>query len=274
MREQMESLRRLGCRCVASFIPLLWKFPQLLPHTQIDLPSRVLEQKKDVLRCFDLWADEASRREFVAQIRWRMLGDFALLAPALPNQYWQADLIRLQPGAVFVDAGAFDGDTLAGFVSYTAGKFRAAYAFEPDPQNIHALKQRVCAMPDEIRGRIHVFEQAVAEKEVEMSFQGGSGASSSLGPGSDTVACIALDHAVPIAPDFIKYDIEGCELLGLLGTRRWISVARPSLAVCAYHIQDHIWRIPLLIHSLHPGYRCFLRPHGQIWETVCYAVPG
>jgi FkbM family methyltransferase len=273
MQQQIESLRRLGCGCVVSFIPLLWSFPELLPHVQIDLPSRVLERKDEVMQCFGLWADEDSQQQFLAQIRWRMWGDFTCLKPPLPNQYWQADLLRLPREAVFVDAGAFDGDTLAGFVTYTSGKFRAAYAFEPDSQNMVALRERIQGMPEEIRGRIHVFEEAIAGEQAQVSFQGGSRASSCLGEGPMSVSCVALDDAIPEPPHFIKYDIEGSELLGLRGTRRWISTAQPTLAVCAYHLQEHIWQIPLLIHSFHPGYRYYLRPHGQIWETVCYAVP-
>ena len=273
MQQQSESLRRLGCRCVVSFIPLLWSFPELLPHVQVDLPSRVLERRDEVMQCFGMWADDDSRREFLAQIRWRMWGDFACLNPPLPNQYWQADVLQLPREAVFVDAGAFDGDTLEGFVRYTNGQFRVAYAFEPDPQNMLALRGRVRGMPEEIRGRIHAFEQAVAGQQAQVSFQSGNGASSCLGPGEMSVSCVALDDAIPEPPHFIKYDIEGSELLGLRGTRQWVSTAQPALAVCAYHLQEHVWQVPLLIHSFHPGYRYYLRPHGQIWETVCYAVP-
>src|ERR1035437_2545576 len=48
MHAQVESLRALGCQTVVSFIPVLWKFPNLLPHVQIELPSRVLEQKERI----------------------------------------------------------------------------------------------------------------------------------------------------------------------------------------------------------------------------------
>mgnify|MGYP001548377531 CR=1 FL=1 len=274
MREQVETLRAAGCQSVVSFIPLLWKFPSLLPHTQIDLPSRVLEQRDEVRRCFDLWSDEESRQEFVSQLRWRILGDFEALNPPLPNPYWQNDLIRLKRDAVFVDAGAFNGDTIAQFVSFVSGQFRAAYAFEPDQHNLKALEERLSAMPKDIRSRIHIYERAVSDRDYEISFQGGVGASSSSGPGSETVRCVALDTILPEVPDFIKYDIEGFELSGLAGTRQLITEKQPALAVCAYHIQDHIWRIPLLIQSFSQKYRFYLRPHGQIWETVCYAIPA
>lgn len=273
MREQIRSLRELGCETTTSFIPLLWKHPELLPHVQVDLPSRVLEQKEDIRRAFDLWEDEQSRTEFVAQLRWRLLGDFEELGDPLRDQYWQRDLIHLCGDSVFVDAGAFDGDTLAQFVDFTGGKFRRAYLFEPDRQNRSVINDRLKALPEDIRSRVEVFGFAVAEREFDVSFDGGAGASSAPGSGTDVVHCVTLDHALPEPPDLIKYDIEGFELLGLSGTRRIIAEHSPYLTVCAYHTQSHLWEIPLLIHSMNPNYGFYLRPHGQIWETVCYAVP-
>jgi FkbM family methyltransferase len=274
MREQVQSLVALGCQSVISFIPLLWKHRQLLPHVQIDLPSRVLEQRADVLRCFDLWSDDASRREYIAQLRWRLHADFNALNPPVPGQYWQPDLIRLGSDAVFADAGAFDGDTLEQFLHFTGGAFRSAYLFEPDTGNLQDLDKRLQDLPLELRARIHVCAAAVGENDCDISFQRGSGISSSAGAGADSVRCFALDNALPETPDYIKYDIEGFELLGLHGSARIISEYRPALAVCAYHLQDHLWKIPLLIQSLNPNYRFYLRPHGQIWETVCYAIPA
>jgi FkbM family methyltransferase len=273
MKEQIRFLHELGCKNVVSFIPVLWKYSHLLPHVQIDLPSLVLEQKDQVFEAFSLWADEASRGEFVAQLRWRLLGDFEGLNEPKPNQYWQRDIIRLKPDAAFADAGAFDGDTFAQFVEVCGGRFRAAYLFEPDGRNLRALEKRLGAMPTEIRSRVRVFASAVADTEFDVSFQGGSGPSSAPGSGSEVVHCVSLDNSLPEAPDLIKYDIEGFELLGLKGSRRIIRDSMPTLAVCAYHLQDHVWRIPLLIASINSEYKFHLRTHGQIWETICYAVP-
>ena len=274
MKDQIQSLRRLGCRTVVSFLPLLWKYPDLLPHVQIDLPSRVLEHKDKIRRAFDLWADEDSRGEFIAQLKWRLHGDFDALPPPVADEYWQKDLIRLSDEAVYVDAGACDGDTLEQFVLFVHGDFRRAYAFEPDAGNFAALRKRVEQMPAATAQRVQVMPFAVAEGNYNVSFSGGAGASSAAGSGSEMVRCVKLDDAIRERVDLIKYDIEGFELLGLQGSRRLIQDFRPSLAVCAYHLQSHLWEIPLLIALLQRGYRFYLRPHGQIWETVCYAVPS
>jgi FkbM family methyltransferase len=273
MHEQIGALRNLGCETVVPFIPLLWKYQHLLPHVQIDLPSRVLEQNDRVLEGFNLCSDQSSRDEFVAQLRWRLRGEFEGLMKPLSDQYFQPDLVELNNEAVFADAGAFDGDTLARFVSYTRGQFRAAYLFEPDSENRRSIQGRLNSMPEEIRGRVRIFAAAVAEGEYEVPFQGGLGASSSPGVGPELVSCVTMDQALPESPTLIKYDIEGFELLGLAGSRRIITENSPALAVCAYHVQNHLWEIPLLVHSFNKNYRFFLRSHGQIWETVWYAIP-
>jgi FkbM family methyltransferase len=271
MLSQMRCLREQGCEHIVPFPLLLWKYPQLLPHVQIDLPSRVLEQRDDVGRCFDLWVDESSRKEYLAQLRWRLYSDFESLPPALPTQYWQRDLIRLGNDSVFADVGAFDGDTIAQFVSYTHGQFKSAYAFEPDPNNFQVLQQRLSQMAEPVRRRIRAYPWAVGDENGSVMFEPGGGVSSRVG-GSQSVQCAKLDNALPEMPDFIKYDVEGFEIQAIRGSQQLIRQRGPAIAACVYHIQDHLWKIPLLIHSLNQAYRFYLRPHGQIWETVCYAV--
>ena len=90
------------------------------------------------------------------------------------------------------------------------------------------------------------------------------------------VNCVALDTALSGAqPTYIKMDIEGAELDALNGARGIIKQYAPVLAICTYHLQDHLWKIPLLIESMNPGYNFFLHPHlVEGWDLVCYAIPN
>jgi hypothetical protein len=73
----------------------------------------------------------------------------------------------------------------------------------------------------------------------------------------------------------IKMDIEGAELGALSGAAQLIARARPVLCVVAYHHCEHLWQIPILMHSLLPEYRLYLRRYAEdCWETVYYAVPA
>ena len=54
-----------------------------------------------------------------------------------------------------------------------------------------------------------------------------------------------------------------------------VSRCRPALAVSAYHEQDHLWRVPLMLKQICEGYEFFLRPHGaEGWDLACYALPS
>jgi hypothetical protein len=44
--------------------------------------------------------------------------------------------------------------------------------------------------------------------------------------------------------------------------------------VCVYHLQNHLWKIPLMLREWRDDYAFFLRPHNEEgWDLVCYAVP-
>ena len=93
--------------------------------------------------------------------------------------------------------------------------------------------------------------------------------------GTIAVSAETLDSLVDGGrPTFIKLDIEGFEVDALQGARKTIQREAPVLAVCVYHRQDHLWRIPLLLSSLRGDYAFFLRPHNEEgWDLLCYAVP-
>jgi len=97
-----------------------------------------------------------------------------------------------------------------------------------------------------------------------------------LGPdGEVEVDVDCLDNALgDELPTLIKMDTEGCELEALTGSRNKIATSRPVLAITIYHRQDHLWRVPLLIDSIAPGYKYFIRNHAEAcWDVSCYAVP-
>lgn len=276
MAQREQQLRELGCRCVLSFGLLFWKYPDVfLPHYAVDLPHRVHEQAEAIFSTCDLWSDEASRREYLAQLRWRLHLDFGVLPdPVGHTIYFPQDLCPLVPGEVFVDCGAFDGDTIRSFLALPAPSFGKIFAFEPDPANFLGLQDNLRQCPQ--REAIVAFQAAVGERQGRVVFSAEGTESSALGASGIEVDCVALDDVLKgdVAPTYIKMDIEGAELDALGGARRVIAEHRPVLAICSYHRQDHLWKVPQLIRSIAPDYSFFLRPHLlEVWDLVCYAIP-
>jgi FkbM family methyltransferase len=277
MSDRVSALQTLGCKRVVPFGPLAWKYPEgMLPHYAVDLPHKALEQAGEVAQAFDLWADAESRREYLAQLRWRLFFDASELGPPnVDSIYFPPDLFRLSAQETFVDCGAFDGDTLADFLARSGGSLSKYVAFEPDPQNFGRLATRVAALPAVERQRIELQCGVVAGEIGVVRFVAGSGPASHVGDGELEVKAVTLDECLgDTRATFIKMDIEGAEPEALLGARRQIVECRPILAISCYHLQDHLWKIPLLIRSIAADYALYLRPHDlDGWDLVCYAIP-
>ena len=277
MASRIAHLRQLGCKNVLSFLPLYWKYPDLLlPHYTIDLPHLVHVQAERVRQGFDLMADDASRREYIAQMRFRLLGDFeSLPAPVSGAMYFRDDIFRPSKNEVLVDCGAFDGDTLKLFLDASGNAFDRVIAFEPDPANFAKLADLVSHLPQTVRERITLHQAATGEIDEKLMMDVGIGPSSYIGSGNLEVDSFALDSLLQDVPvTFIKMDIEGSELATLKGARNLIQKTSPILTISAYHRQSDLWEIPIFIQNLNSDYAFHLNPHMlEAWDLVCYAVP-
>jgi FkbM family methyltransferase len=276
-RTVLHQLKQLSCRVTMMILPLAWKYPeQLLPNFFLDLPEKIIAETKSVLAGFYLLDDEESRREYVQQIDWRLAGNLEPAPVSVDHaQYFPKTLFALQADEVFVDCGAFDGDTVNAFLVHSQRKFQHIDAFEPDPQTFARLELLIQRETPTIRDRIRARRFATGATAGSAKFAATGLASAALSDKGDIeVPVRALDELIELAPTFIKMDIEGAELDTLAGARNLIRNHRPVLAICAYHAQDHLWRVPLTIAAMAPRYRLFLRRYAE-WQfdTVCYGIP-
>jgi FkbM family methyltransferase len=251
----------------------------------MDYPSKVLEQAEQVREAFHTLADDRSRREYVDQIAWRLTGNPECLGPKdVSPQYLPSDIVRPMPDEVIVDCGAYDGDTLESWLHERGPDFARWVALEPDPGSRGRLERYVASLPDEIRDRVTVVPFAVGSREERVSFTASGtassyvGAADSEGDSADSVRSLPLDdlcRELDLPPvTFLKMDVEGAEPDAIAGAVNVIGSGRALLALSVYHVQDHLWRIPLTVRRLRPDLQLSLRPHNeQGWDLVLYAVP-
>jgi len=274
-----SQMRELQCPMVAPYAFLFWKYPEVfLPHGGLALPETIIGAADGVRRGFFLWADEASQIEYLAQLRWRLTLDFdALPAPLHAEEtYYPANLIVPLAGEVFVDCGAFDGDSVRDFVQRRNSVFEKIVAIEADPANYLKILKTIETMPPDVRGRIVTRQLAVGKKSGRIHFEArGTAGSSAVDSGGIEVECARLDDIVrDDEPTYIKMDIEGAELEALFGAKRIIKDASAVWAICSYHKQNHLWRIPQFIQSQSGAYEFYLRRYAEeCWELICYAIP-
>ena len=73
---------------------------------------------------------------------------------------------------------------------------------------------------------------------------------------------------------YLKMDVEGCERQAIIGGVNTLRRDKPKLNIAVYHRSEDIFSIPLLISSIVPGYRLYLRQHPYIpaWDLTLYGV--
>jgi FkbM family methyltransferase len=289
-----RQLAGLGCPTIVPFDALFFKYPdQFLPHLNLDLPFELFRQADQVAKAFDLWVDDESRAEYIAQLRYITSLDSSGTLDRLPPEdtYFPADLVHCGNDEVFVDCGAFDGDTLQEFLKRCGGSFRQAFAIEPDPDTFGRLQTYLSSVGPEIRDKVRTHHTALGHTSGPVAFKACGTVYSQVTSGSGSRAymptvdartasiemnCATLDELLEgWVPTFIKMDIEGAELDALKGARRTIQSASAVLAICNHHTLDDLWKVPLAIHELSGGqYQLYLRRHGEdCWEVMCYGLP-
>jgi FkbM family methyltransferase len=272
-----RQLHDLGLRVLA-FARLFLRHADLfIPHCCLDHPHKMRRQEDAIRAGYDVWHDDASRKEYLNQVRYRLTLAEDLPAGLSPDTiYFPDDLVCLRPDEVFVDCGAFDGDSVRSFLKRSGPAFGHLYALEPDPVNQARLRDFLAALPGPMQPRITLLPFAAgARREILRFAATGTVGSSVTNAGGSEVSCILLDDLCrgPV-PTYVKMDIEGAEPEALAGARELIRGHQPVLAISLYHSQEHLWTIPLFLRSLCPDYRLFLRRYSDdCWEQVCYAIP-
>ena len=183
---------------------------------------------------------------------------------------------------IFVDAGAFTGDTVERFIWENMGTFRHIYAFEPGIKQYSALQQRLQRLSAE-----WAFEEksVTAVKAGLSSVNGRMGFSylydSPLRHGltdesnetdSESIEVYPLDSFLDGKPvTFIKADVEGMEMDLLRGAQETIRRYKPKMALCVYHYPSDLFEVAEFVRNLAPEYKFNLRLHAPIFgDFVLY----
>ncbi len=269
MMDRTHQLRELGASNVIPFYELFAEYGNLLlPNLFWERPDYYAERSEEIARGRAL-LDAKGQEEFDRQMRLRR-GDFSGQWIDPEVQYFPNSFFQLSRNEVFIDCGAYNGDTIADFRRATGDQFDQIVAFEPDPGNFAALKSAASGDP-----RIALQPYATdARRKIVHFAVGGTGAHISS-TGTYEVQTIALDEALArVAPTYIKFDIEGSESDALEGGRKTIARHRPKMAVCVYHAPHHLWSIPLQLNELLPESRLTLRTYcADGFDCVCYCIP-
>lgn len=179
------------------------------------------------------------------------------------DQYFPKDVISLNENEVFVDCGAFEGDTAQEFLKLVNYNYKKIVCFEPDKSNYDILLNMLKKYEN-----VFAIMKGVFDKKQTICFDSGRGGSSTISEeGSVQIEVDKIDDIHECNDvTFLKMDIEGSEPEALIGAQETIKRNKPKLAICIYHSDEDMINIIGQVHDLVPEYKIFVRQH-SIYET-------
>ncbi|MBO6179394.1 MAG: FkbM family methyltransferase [Selenomonadaceae bacterium] len=246
--------------------------------SNFDLQNSQL-QKEKLINVFDLLEDDISAEIFLQRLFY-ICGVIPAMAgfASYPQYFPQEIKSRFVKDEVFLDCGAYIGDTIEEFRRQTNDVFKKIYAFEMN-SDIYKKLQESPVVKD---NRIVTMNKGVSDKTGTVRYRSDDGDSSyamwdvnlfeanyaEIVSIDDMVEKGALTEKVT----FVKMDIEGAEMDALKGMKNLLKRDKPKLAVCIYHKTSDLTLIPEFIKETVPEYKFIIRHHsGSMSETVLYA---
>jgi FkbM family methyltransferase len=274
-KKTFQQLNQLGVQNIVPTNNIFQIFSKdLLPYYHFEVPDFYNNAKSKIKEALSYLKDDVSKEQYCKHLKARIGYSFNELPEATThNQYFHEDIIQLSEPEIFLDCGAYTGDTLNDYLKYAKVPFKKYICLEPDPQNLIELNKNIASKN---LSNVEVIEIAVGNENAELKFEATGGGGAVLSDtGSINVNCVRIDDFFNEEITFIKFDIEGAELDALKGAYNTIYKYRPKLAVCIYHLPDDLWEIILYIKEQFPFYDLSVRTHQYDGlDFVLYAIPN
>lgn len=238
-------------------------------------PSELESRSEEIAGVRALFADAQSQQLFDHLLSYKSSGSLGDLMACTTPRSALFSLLQLCRNECYLDLGAYRGDTIDEFLSFTEGDFKAITALEPDSHNFRFLTAAYGSRAD-----ISLLPLASWHEKSTLEFAGKGGRNCCIKPDLPgrythlhTVDAIDID-SLALEISYVKMDVEGAERETLLGMADTLRRYKPKMLVSAYHKPDDFITLPLLVHQLLPEKRLYLRrtPCIPAWEIQLAAV--
>lgn len=213
--------------------------------------------------------DDMSRLVFDNIIKYKLSGNISYLfkCESEKDEAFK-NILKLGQDEVFVDLGAYRGDTVNEFLNHV-GKYKRIYAVEPDKKTYDKL---VRLLSDK---KINCINAAAGAKSETVFFEMKGGRSSHISDSGTKIQTLAADDILDgAAATYIKMDVEGAERDAISGAKQTILNFKPRLRIAAYHRTGDIFNIVKQVLEIRDDYKVYMRHHPYIpaWDTDYYFI--
>lgn len=211
-------------------------------------------------------ADEQSKKVFSAVLNYKLSGKISYLFACDTERHQDLkEIFDWTLASSYLDLGAYNGDTVQEYLAL-AMQPEQIIAVEPDRRNCRKLR----ATAESLQQSWEIHECGIWDKVGELAFSDSGGRQSSFcSTHKNTVAVNTIDNIVQNREiGYIKMDVEGAEKQALAGGTITIQSSKPQMFIAAYHYDNDLWQLPLIIKELVSEYKIYLRKHPYVpcWE--------
>lgn len=237
----------------------------------------------EICEAIDSLSDDESKRVYINLLNCRMRGEYPseeVMEKGIPY-FSFGHFSEINKNEVFVDCGAYVGDSIERYIWSRSGMFKFLYAFEPDQMNIKALNYRMERLKREWNiadEKVNIINAAISNKRSRAyweSYGESNGLGSKVvesGNHEDEILTVTIDETIKEKYSFLKADIESFEYKCLLGAEKSIRANKPKLAICIYHNAVDFYSVLLLLKSFRNDYKFSIRHYSLSTEdTILYA---
>lgn len=226
------------------------------------------KHRDEISFAYSLLADELSQKSFTSIINYRLSGKLEYLLDCQVEERESWKLLNINRKEVYVDCGAYNGDTIARFSSFTK-EWKAIYAFEPDKKTFKKLEKNTASL-----NNLFLYNAAVSNSVGQLPFFVGKGRGTKLG-GTVMTPCLSIDSVLEgKEATILKFDTEGFEKEAIEGGKNTISTFKPKMILSSYHKGEDLWTLPKLVLALNKDYKFYLRnaPCLPYWDANYYIM--
>ena len=176
--------------------------------------------------------------------------------------YFDLDIIKCDKNEIFVDLGAYIGDTIADYLNhYGLDNYKKIYCYEITDKSFNALQNNLSQFDN-----IEFRKKAVSNQKGKLFIKESkidSSANTISEDGDIEIETVTIDEDILENITMIKMDIEGAEEKALLGCQKQIVKNKPKLLISVYHNHEDLWKIPRMISNMKSNYKFYLRYYGN-----------
>ena len=256
-----------------------------------------LENIENLIKNTEILVDNYSKISYLNIILYKLtLNPFYLETTAVGrgNKYdynaylFEKTYLNFTNKEVYVDAGAYTGDSIELFISAVKGNYKHIYSFEPNRENNIELIKRIEKLQNKylkpLDESISIIHKGIWSEDCTLEFLttkivdlGGHFENTEMlkfqkkdSYYKESINVTSIDSATDQDATFIKYEIEGSEYQGLIGAEKTIVKNKPKLAVALYHKPEDILKLPSFIKELDMNYKIGFRQHDLFKPDATY----